>query len=112
MTKDDGGGVRGAHPDVDRDRADARLRERQALNNGAGDALSVAVELAVTPAIFAFLGWRLDRWLGTTPLFLLVLFVTVAVYEIWKLFGRYDARMRAEEDALLRRPRRTQDGLP
>ena len=91
---------------------ESKLRERQALHNGAGDALTVAVELAATPALFAFVGWRLDLWLDTSPVFLLVLFLVVAVYEIWKLFGRYDARMRVEEDALLRRPRRTQDGLP
>lgn len=79
---------------------DAALRAQRELNNGAGDALAVAFELALTPAIFAVLGWRLDEWLGTGPLFLLVLFLFVAVYEIWKLLGRYDARMRSQEQAL------------
>lgn len=88
---------------------EAALRAQRDLNNGAGDTLAVAFELALTPAIFALLGWRLDAWLGTSPAFLLVLFLFVAVYEIWKLFTRYDARMRSEEQALhLRRNRREQ----
>ena len=44
------------------------LSSKRELNKGFGDALQVAVELAVTPAIFAFLGWKLDSWLGTSPL--------------------------------------------
>lgn len=83
--------------------ADAGLRARRDLTNGAGDALAVAFEMALTPALFAFLGWRLDEWLGTTPVFLLGLFLFVAGYETWKFFTRYDARMRAEEQSLRRR---------
>ena len=84
------------------------LSDRQALNNQAGDTLSTAFELALTPAIFAFLGWRIDEWLGTTPLFLVVLFLAVMAYELWKTFGRYDARMRAEEQAMRDRHRKVQ----
>jgi F0F1-type ATP synthase assembly protein I len=57
----------------------------------------MAVELAVTPAIFALIGWWLDARWGTTPLFLVVLFVFTMSYQIWKLFRSYDARMRREE---------------
>jgi hypothetical protein len=78
-----------------------RLAERQELNNGFGYALAAAFELALTSAIFAFLGWRLDLWLGTTPLFLLVLFAFTAGYEFWKLYREYDARMREHESKLL-----------
>jgi F0F1-type ATP synthase assembly protein I len=91
--------------------AEAALRDRRELNNGAGDALSVAFELALTPAIFAVAGWRLDLWLGTSPLFLIVLFVFVMAYEFWKLFGRYDARMKVHEETL-RAPRRPGGGAP
>ena len=78
-----------------------RLAERRELNNGFGNALANAFELAVTSAIFAFLGWRLDLWLGTTPLFLLALFLFTAGYEFWKLYRNYDARMREHEKELL-----------
>ena len=67
------------------------LSAKRELNKGFGDALSVAVELAVTPAIFAFLGWRLDEWLGTTPLFLLVLFLFTFTYVAWKQYTRLQA---------------------
>jgi F0F1-type ATP synthase assembly protein I len=75
----------------------ADLHSRRELSRGTDEALSMAVELAVTPALFALLGWRLDAWLGTTPLFLLAFFVFTVCYEIWKLFMRYDAKMRREE---------------
>ena len=84
---------------------EAYLRDRRELNNGFGDALAVAFELALTPAIFAFGGWRLDEWLGTSPLFLVTLFLLVMAYEIWKLFTRYDARMRVQEQELRNRHR-------
>jgi F0F1-type ATP synthase assembly protein I len=75
----------------------ADLSTKRELNRGAGDALSTAVELAVTPVVLALVGWRLDAWLGTTPALLLALFLFTMGYEIWKLFLRYDARMRDEE---------------
>lgn len=85
----------------------ADLSAKRELNRGAGDALSMAVELAVTPTFFAFLGWRLDAWLGTTPLFLVVLFLFTMGYIVWKLFMRYDAQMRSHEAkaGLVQRPR-------
>jgi ATP synthase protein I len=44
-----------------------------------GVALRLATELVAGPAVGAFIGWYLDGWLGTMPLFLLVLFVLGAV---------------------------------
>jgi len=70
---------------------------RRELNRGAGDALSMAFELAVTPALMALIGWLLDVWLGTSPLFLLALFLFTVCYEVWKQFVRYDARMRDQQ---------------
>jgi F0F1-type ATP synthase assembly protein I len=77
-----------------------RLAEKQELNNGFGNALATAFELALTTSIFAVIGWRIDVWLGTTPLFLLVLLVFTAVYEFWKLYRSYDGEMRRHETEL------------
>ena len=44
------------------------LSERRELNNGFGEALSRAFEIAVTPAIFGVGGYLLDRKLGVVPL--------------------------------------------
>jgi F0F1-type ATP synthase assembly protein I len=75
----------------------ADLSAKRELNRGAGDALSTAFELAVTPAVLALIGWRLDVWLGTTPVLLLALFLVTITYEIWKHLSRYDAQMRQQE---------------
>jgi F0F1-type ATP synthase assembly protein I len=89
----------GASTEVARARA-AATAERRALTNGFGDALAKAFEMAATPAIFGFLGWLLDRWLGTEPLFLVAFVVIVFVYEVWKMFQGYGAAM-AEHEAKL-----------
>ena len=77
------------------------LRDRQDLNNGFGNALSRAVELATAPAIFGFLGYLLDGRLGTRPLFMIVLFLFTFGYLTWKHFSRYGAQMeKAQREAI------------
>jgi len=56
-----------------------------------------AVEITLTPAIMGGLGYLLDRWLGTGPVFFLILFVFTIGYVVWKMFVRYDAEMRRHE---------------
>jgi F0F1-type ATP synthase assembly protein I len=80
------------------------LWERRELNNGFGNALSRAVEIAVTPTIFGFFGYLLDGRLGTRPLFMLVFFLGVMTYVVWKLFVAYDQEMK-EEERKLHRPK-------
>ena len=70
------------------------------MPHGAGDALSTAFEMVATPALFAFFGLLLDRGVGTTPLFTLVFMAVVLAYTTWKVFRRYDQRMRAFESGL------------
>lgn len=59
-----------------------------------------AVELAVTPTIMGFLGWLLDRWLGTTPVLMLGLGLFTVVYLGWRMMVGYDAAMREQERRL------------
>lgn len=80
------------------------LSAKRELNNGFGNALNSAVELAVTPALMALIGWQIDRWAGTSPLFLLVLFTFTMGYVAWKQFAAYDAKMTEQEQELLGRP--------
>jgi F0F1-type ATP synthase assembly protein I len=70
---------------------------RRELNRAGGDALSTAFELSVTPVVMGLIGWGLDAWIGTFPLFLLLLFLFTVCYEIWKHFTIYDARMREQQ---------------
>jgi F0F1-type ATP synthase assembly protein I len=82
------------------------LRERRELNNGFGEALSRAFELAATPAIFGGLGWLVDRQLGTSPLFLLVFFFFAIIGVGYMAWFRYEEEMREHEaDAVWNRKR-------
>ena len=62
-----------------------------------GDALAAAFELVATPALFALFGWQIDRWLGTSPGFLIGLAVITAVYSVYRLLMQYDREMSAHE---------------
>ena len=79
------------------------LFDRRELNNGAGKALSRAVELTVTPLIFGFFGWLLDGRLGTRPLFMFVFFAFVLGYTLWKEYVLYGKEMDEEQAKLLGR---------
>lgn len=81
--------------------------DRRELYNGLGDGLSRAFELALTPAIFAGLGWFADRAAGTTPLFTILLFLFAMAGAVYMAWFRYDEEMRRhEQNALLSRSRR------
>jgi F0F1-type ATP synthase assembly protein I len=73
------------------------LRERQQLNKGFGDGLARAFELAATPALFAGLGWLLDRWLGTEPLFMILAFFFAIAGVGYMTWFRYEAEMQEHE---------------
>jgi F0F1-type ATP synthase assembly protein I len=68
-------------------------------NPAVGDALAKAFEFAATVGIFTFIGFGLDRWLGTTPLFMIVLFVIVLIEQILRLWFSYVAEMKVHEEA-------------
>ena len=72
--------------------------QRRELNEGFGDGLQQAFELVVTPAIFGVLGYLLDRWLGTVPVFTVVFTLFVLGYESWKLYVAYTRQMAAAEE--------------
>jgi F0F1-type ATP synthase assembly protein I len=86
---------------TDVDRNDPERAARLELTNGFGNALAKAFELVATPAVFALLGWLLDRWLGTEPVFMLTFALVVFGYEVWKLFLGYGAAMDEHEARLM-----------
>ena len=81
--------------------------ERRELNNGFSFALGKAVEIVVTPLIFAFLGHLIDRGLGTGPVFAIAFGAFTLGYTAWRMYYDYDAKMRVEEDRILKRQRPT-----
>jgi Flp pilus assembly protein TadB len=81
-----------------------RSREVQ---NGFSDGLAKAFELVLTPTIFGLAGFGLDRWLGLTPLFTIVLTVWALIVVSYMTWFRYEAEMRrVEEGAVWARTRR------
>ena len=49
----------------------------------------VATELVAGVVVGAFIGWALDRWLNTSPLFMLVMFFMGAIagmLNVWRVF--------------------------
>lgn len=76
----------------------ARLRqEREPAGSGArpaasglGPAFRVGVELVSALAVGLGIGWALDRWLQTNPLFLIVfvlLGAVAGVLNVWRIVG-------------------------
>jgi F0F1-type ATP synthase assembly protein I len=71
--------------------------EKRDFYNGFGDALARAFEFAVTPAIFGFLGYVLDRAIGTIPVFTIILALLCIVGMFLKTWYTYDTTMRAHD---------------
>ena len=86
------------------------LEQRRELNNGFGDSLAKAVELVLTPAVFAFLGHLLDNRIGTGPLFMLLLALVTFGYLCWRMWGGYERRMQEHEARLHVTPREPRRG--
>ena len=59
------------------------------LKQGFGDAFAAAFELTVTPATFGVIGWAIDRQLGTSPLFTIILVLLTIGYATWKMYREY-----------------------
>ena len=61
------------------------------------DALGRGMDAALTVALFFGIGFGLDAWLGTRPLFMIALTLLAALGFFLSLKYRYDARMTALE---------------
>jgi ATP synthase protein I len=64
------------------------------------DNVGRGIELVVGIVVFLGLGWLLDRWLDTKPIFMIVFFVFAVVGNFVKLWLGYDKKMRAHEAEL------------
>jgi F0F1-type ATP synthase assembly protein I len=59
--------------------------------------VSRGIEFALGIAVFLGLGYLLDRWLGTQPVFMIVLFFVGVIGEFAALWYRYTATMSAHD---------------
>jgi F0F1-type ATP synthase assembly protein I len=66
---------------------------RSAGAAGEAGAWTVLAYLITGPLLYGGLGWLLDRWLGTEPIFVLVGVVggmALALYVVWVRYGAHD----------------------
>lgn len=70
---------------------------KRQLNKGFADAVSRSFEFVATIAVFTGLGWLIDRWLGTAPVFLVILTVVGFAGNLLRSWYTYDAAMRKLE---------------
>jgi F0F1-type ATP synthase assembly protein I len=73
------------------------LKARQELNQGFGNAMGLAVEMVGTPLLFGLLGWLADRWLGTSPVFVIVLGLFGVIGMGLKTYYGYTEKMKQHE---------------
>jgi len=72
---------------------------RRVLAPGIGDTLARGFEWAATIAIFLGVGFVLDRILGTTPVFMVVLFVFALVGQIVRAYFHFGDEIDREATA-------------
>jgi F0F1-type ATP synthase assembly protein I len=74
-----------------------KLRSQAGTQRTVDDGLSQALSLVVGPVLFAFLGWLLDRALGTGPLFLIAFGIFGFLAAVTALYFRYNAAIQRDE---------------
>ncbi len=73
------------------------LAAQRQINRGYDDGLARAIEFVLTPLVLGAIGFGLDAWLGTRPLFTISLGVLGVVGIFVKMWLGYDREMRRHE---------------
>lgn len=63
----------------------ASAPDGKARGSALGTAFRTSSELVAGLLVGGFIGWQLDEWLGTSPVFLLVFFMLGAAAGIWNV---------------------------
>ena len=73
--------------------------EKGYLYRSFGDGYTRAFELAVTPTVFGFMGYGLDRWLGIVPVLTLIFALVAFLTLLYRTWYAYVEKMRVLESA-------------
>ena len=84
------------------------------INRGTDDRLGKSIDVALVTLVFLGVGYVLDRWLGTKPIFMIAFVVLALVGEFVRFWYDYDARMKVleEQRAASTRSRSSQGDRP
>ncbi len=63
----------------------------------ADDNVGRGIDLALVTLAFLGIGYALDRWLGTQPLFMICLVILSIIGQFFRMWFEYDDAMRAHE---------------
>jgi F0F1-type ATP synthase assembly protein I len=78
-----------------------RTDRSPAASGSIGDGLANGFEYAGAVLLFTLLGWLLDKWLHTKPLFIVGLTVVGIIGQFARTFYGYSAEMRRHEEKRL-----------
>jgi F0F1-type ATP synthase assembly protein I len=67
------------------------------INKATDDKIGKGIDVALVTLSFLGIGYALDRWLDTKPLFMIVLVVLALIGEFVRFWYDYDARMKVHE---------------
>ena len=85
--------------------SDGRPKPEPASGNALGVALSISAQLVVAVALGTWLGWQMDVWFGTKPLFLIVMMLLFTAAGFLNVFRGADrAHRQARQDEKDHRP--------
>lgn len=65
---------------------------------GSDDSMTKGIEIAGTVLVLFAIGFFVDRWLGTAPIFMIVLTVVAMVVQFIKMYYVYSAQMTTKEN--------------
>lgn len=64
---------------------------------GSSSALGMGMDLAITVLVFVGVGFVVDRWLGTKPIFMISLVLLAVIGQFFRMWYQYDASMKVLE---------------
>jgi F0F1-type ATP synthase assembly protein I len=79
-------------------RNDMDLLPRKRVNASTNDGIGRGMEFAILVLLFLGVGYGLDSWFGTKPVFMIVLVVVGIVGQFASMWYGYDARMKQLEE--------------
>jgi len=75
--------------------------------SGVDAGLGQGMELALTVVIFLGVGWLVDSWVGTRPIFTLAFVIFAVTGQMVRMWFEYDARMKVLESERLEKVHRS-----